>query len=191
MTFQNNYVYAVDGIGGAITAGFNSILLLSGTVLCFINNSANYGGGVAILNFSMLNMTAEEVVFMNNSARSTAGGLGIGGSSRLRIVNADIINNSAPQGGGIHCDDSNCIIMSTNFINNTGNQEGGALFASTATTMIIHDINVTGNSGTAINVFHSIANFSGVSKVNKNKGVLGGGMNAWLSIVHFWWDHTI
>ena len=186
MLFENNHAVAKDGIGGALTAGFNTTVVFSGIAVNFINNSADFGGGVAIFN-SMLLMTADEIGFENNSARSTGGGLGVAGSSVLKVNRTKRINfirNCAPEGGGIYCEASNCSFMSANFINNTGTKFGCGALSVSAANMYLHDINVTGNSGSAMCIFNSNAIFRGTTKINNNIGN-GGGIRAWLSTIHF------
>ena len=177
--FKNNHAVGRQGIGGAITAGFNTTMIIGGAAANFIDNSADFGGGVAIFKSELL-LTAEEINFMNNSATSTAGGLGTK-LSELSAKQINFVDNSAPEGGGIYSEASNCSLMTANFLNNSGSKLGGAIVMTTVS-VYFHDINITGNSGTAINIFNSTANFSGDIKICKN---IGGGMKTQLATVYF------
>ena len=138
--------------GGAIDSDgdFN----ISGRIK-FINNTAEVGGALYILNDG--HNTVKGAEFINNTAHSTGGGIWIGSWNEEHRYNV-------------------MIIILCKFIRNTAGSCGGALYIENGENIYLDDISAIGNSNSALCIFESNVTFIGRTKICKNSGTQGGGI---------------
>lgn len=103
----NNTVTAVDdnlvskGYGGGVLLNRSNFNMTGTNTIS--GNTANMGGGVAVLN----NTDVEKVVTMTvgnitgNTARLAGGGMAVVGYTEVKIIGVNISNNKAVDGGGV------------------------------------------------------------------------------------------
>ena len=184
-SFMSNYVtYAgIDGNGGAINLlGCN--FTLTGKAL-FVQNRAEQGAGL-YMTYSTAIINGTAIDFVNNSANITGGGIGIGLSTLLvtKTSQLSFMGNSALQAGGVISINSSIVLEAVKFVNNMATEIGGAM-TSGGDTISCFDVNITGNSGGALNLFNSKLSFSGITTISKNTGKIGSGITARASTVSF------
>ena len=183
--FLRNFVtyVGIDGNGGAINLlGCN--FTLTGKAL-FAQNRAEQGAGLYMAyTTAIINGTA--IDFINNSANITGGGIGIGLSTLLvtKTSQLSFIDNSALQAGGLISINSSIILEAAKFVNNMVTNIGGAM-TSCGDTITCIDVNITGNSGSAVSLFNSKLNFSGNTIISNNTGRIGGGITGTASTITF------
>ena len=183
--FLRNFVtyVGIDGNGGAINL-LDCNFSLAGKA-SFAQNQAEQGAGLYMAyTTAIINGTA--IDFINNSANTMGGGIGIGLSTLLvtKRSHMSFIANSALQGGGLMSINSSIKLESVKFINNMATEIGGAM-TSGGDTIACFDVNITGNSGSAVSLFSSKLSFSGIITISKNTGRIGGGISAKASTIAF------
>ncbi len=180
-TERINFINNSAGInGGALDIDFSSLIITS-EIMNIVNNSVydHIGGGINVFESVLIVNTTNELNLIGNYAYFQGGGIHCVFSTCI-VKMANFIRNSAYTGGGFDCEGhSNCSIASANFINNTGAVAAGE------STISHHDINVMGNSGSAIFVADSNVTFSGDTRISENIGEIGGGIRAVKSSVFF------
>jgi len=139
-----------DGGGLGVSAGPGSATALIDSNT-FINNSADAGGGVGVLNLAG-NLTLTGNTFTDNSATNDGGGFAtlFTGAPPIPLNNATLTNNTftnntaGGDGGGAIVDaDVNITAMDNDFTDNTAGGEGGGLVAGSP-----DDANVSNNTFT-------------------------------------------
>lgn len=179
-----SFTYNFAEGGGAIYMIYTTALF-DGKIIDFVNNSAYTWGGGIMITVSSLITKMEQINFVNNSAGKMGGGGLYIFNSGLFVSKINFIGNSAfRRGGGIFSLNSTYRIVSANFINNTAWYVGGAIL-SRQDNLTCHNINITGNSESAVFVYKGNVNFSGDTRVNKNVGNTGGGIGAEFSAISF------
>ena len=179
-TFINNTAYGYKVLGDNDLGG-GAILVKSGTIFSFINssfinNTANYGGGIVlntVNDFTITNatfdgnkaigencgqggglwtrvkFTANNITFVNCEATNRGGGLYISNKVEMTYTDLTFINNSAVLGGGLYWSKSSVTIDAMTFINNSA-ESGGAIYipdgGSSSTPTQVKNSNFSGNS---------------------------------------------
>lgn len=158
-TIENNTTrYDQNGAtssGGGIYLDYSELKISD---CSFISNKANEWGG-AINSFRNNILTINNCNFESNTVSSIAGFYGgaIWCYSTLYMSNSEIINNSAPSGGGIAINNAQATITNTKIINNTSTIShvygGGGIYIDRGTLNyenIIIANNTTGRDGGGI-----------------------------------------
>ena len=150
----------------------------------FTENTALFGGGLSILDKS--NVTLSGIYFIKNNVKDVGGAI-YANQSIVRFIEKNTFSsNSADlEGGGIYC--VQCTLTSLaaiDFIDNYGSTTGGAFILRYAKASF-YDINVIGNSVTAIKMYRSTVEFSGITTMKNNSGILGGALSAEISSIVF------
>ena len=154
ISFINNYIALsycsnsdICGQGGGIYAT-SSTVFISGSSI-FMNNSAQLGGGVYVVNTATVNIS-ETSNFVNNSAAAGSGGGVYASNGTVNLIGtSNFTNNSAEDGGGICAEDYATVNIRGNssFIDNSARDEGGGVYADNYATVSIRGTsNFTGNS---------------------------------------------
>ena len=145
--------------GGAIYSYGNFII--SGDIR-FINNTAIEGGAIAIVDLKKrsLESRVNAVVFINNTALSTGGGIWVG--EYYRPTNRSYKHQ--------------VMIQSANFTSNTAGNCGSALYTYKMENVYLEDTCAITNSNSALCITQSSVNFSGKTIIFNNSGTLGGGI---------------
>lgn len=129
--------------GGAIYGEETSPVITNNR---FLNNTADYGGGIYLSDVSkavVLHNTFEE-----NEASFRGGGIFIRSSSEIELKNNEINQNTAQHGGGIYISSSEEITLKKNAITeNTSSQHGGGLRIDTSQEIIVHQCDIDYNEG--------------------------------------------
>ncbi|MGL6298876.1 MAG: hypothetical protein ACRC1M_06910 [Methanobacteriaceae archaeon] len=176
-TFINNSAYE-DGYGGGAIYNLGANCNISGST--FINNSAKLGSGGAIYNIAnenngmISNCNVTDSIFLNNSA-NIGGSISNSGAlvfdwdtftsyniySNCNISNSNFTKSISDYGGAIVNNDANCNISDSNFTNNSASQEGGAIFNTIDSRMIVVNSNFTNNSANSYGgAIHNRGTFS-------------------------------
>ena len=150
----------------------------------FTENTALFGGVLSILDKS--NVTLSGLYFIKNNVKAVGGAI-FANQSTLRFIEKNTFSsNSADfEGGGIYC--VQCTITSLaviDFIDNYASKTGGAFILLDAKASF-YNINVIGNSVTAIQMYRSTIEFSGITTMKYNSGILGGALSAEISSILF------
>ena len=150
-------------IGGAVSLRNTNATLYAGNGnICFVNNSARYGGAMH-LGDSQIFATA---VFNGNSADK-------GGA---------ILGNS----------DQQVILVSAKFTNNTATECGGAVhIEQTMNTFYFIRVWAIRNSGSALCIRKGRVVFNGTTYISENTGRLGGGMVVYSRNLVSFTGHTL
>jgi len=144
----------------------------------FIDNSATYGGGVAILDSGM--SFAVDMFVTNNSAEQ-GGGVFVQNSAVNFAVDMFISNNSAEQGGGMFIDSGSVAFPSETFIfeNNAATVGGGIAIINGGSVAFPSETFIlqgnTANIGGGLAVFDGIATLSGEVTFQGNSAAEFGG----------------
>ena len=189
--FSFKPVSSFKSAGGALYIKF-CIFFVSGTVL-LSNNEAYYGGGLYL--FGSDTSLAAIITFKNNSAED-GGGIFCVTASVLNSHSAQLnfVSNTARSRGGAYrisnFDPNNNMVISGSYINNQANICGGAVYIETGEKITFLNINVSGNSGSALCLSTGInITFFGTTTITNNTGRFGGGINTRRSFLYFR-DHT-
>ena len=174
--------------GGAIDLSSGIFDLSSSAV--FRSNEANSGGAICAKLASQTILRARgKVNFEQNSALD---GGGIYSAESELICHGDLyfVGNVAERGGGLWIKGTGAAIylISVDFINNTANICGGAIYIGVRIRIDFYNFTATGNSMSALCVLeNNRLNFIGTAKFSKNAGKFGGGINIFSqnSIVSF------
>ena len=147
-------------------------------------NTAFIGGVLSILDKS--NVTLSGIYFIKNNVKDVGGAI-YAYQSIIRFIEKNTFSsNSADfEGGGIYC--VQCTITSQaaiDFIDNYASKTGGAFILLDAK-VSFYNINVIGNSVTAIQMYNSTVEFSGITTMKYNSGLLGGAFSAEISSIFF------
>ena len=149
--------------GGAIKL-YMSRTILVGNVLLIEENSADDGGGIYI-EASHFRANMVTMHFANNIARRIGGGM--------------IISDYKVNG------DYEILIRSVNFVNNTAEECGGAVFVQNGMNIHFNNITAIKNSASALCINEGKVSFSGNTNISKNNGQTGGGIMAQKSVLSF------
>ena len=146
-TFSDN-----DAFYGAGIYVFGTDTLIRGSIT-LIENTAEIGGGVFIVT-SKVKIETRNVSFIGNVARNRGGG--------LRISNFDPNNGMTIRG---------------NFINNSAEICGGAVYIEMGLNVMAFDsVTVRGNSGSSLCLSDANVIFRGDTQIHDNTGENGGGI---------------
>ena len=154
----------------------------------FYHNEAHTGAGIFLLSSSTL--IIGEVTFSANLA-SLGGGMYILATFSVQIhlatKNLNFIGNSAKkEGGGLYVSSVTTVVIHGNFINNSAQLCGGAIYISAKQQSVdFRSINVKGNSGSAICMSYSKVTFSGTTHMANNTGYTGGAIYLKRSFLSF------
>ena len=175
--------------GGALNAGFEAHVLLNGSAVDFVGNSATVmDGGAISLTYSQLVMGADEVNFLDNSAVDTGGGISTNNGSSLVSVSKQLMferNSAGKLGGGILSRRSvDFRLMSAVFLNNTAYSTGAAL-RTEREKVWLGNVTFISNSNTSLFALSSQITFNGDATFSGNSGIIGGGMGLQSSTVYF------
>ena len=150
----------------------------------FTEFTALFGGVLYILDKS--NVTLSGTYFIKNNVKEVGGAIYAYQSIVRFIENNTFSSNSADfEGGGIYC--AQCTITSLaaiDLIDNYASKTGGAFILLDAKASFCN-INVIGNSVTAIQMYRSTVEFSGITTMKYNSGLLGGALSAEISSIIF------
>lgn len=153
---NNNTQVDSDGevIGGgiAITDAGNSLTINGATIS---NNTANKGGGIAVLNFAALTLN-QAIIDTNNASDPTefysriGGGIYAGLQTIVNINDSTISNNNSMFGGGLYAFGSTLTITGNNqgvlFENNTAGHSGGGFFHTSSSVNLVGSVTLNQNS---------------------------------------------
>ncbi len=126
ITFSGNSTDE-EGGGIAITGGIDKTLTL--TNMSFTDNSAKYGGGMAI-NF-YTKPTLEDITFSGNTAIEGGGGIYIRDNAKPTLTDITFSDNTAENsGGGMYCfAESSPTLTNVSFSNNRAYNMGGGVYS--------------------------------------------------------------
>lgn len=170
--------------GGALSIAHHSTLIITGSA-SFLHNKAHLGGAIFLLRSRAI-LDGPNIRFKGNAA-------GYGGAMRIQITDLEMATNinftsntATLTGGAISIDSSTTleyrdgprrVTVSGHFSNNKAGFEGGAVSITDETLVQFNEINVTGNSNSAIYISQSNTIFE-TSTIRSNTGKLGGGIQS-------------
>ena len=175
-----------DNIGTALVVNNTSVTLAEEND--FINNSADYGGGIYVSDSTVLS-TNGTINFINNSA-SVYGGAIFALENVVLSFNgtSNFINNAANNsvGGAIYASYNTILSFNgvTNFISNSAGIGGGAIYTLNNNILHFHGINnFTSNSalygGAVYTMMNAVLSFYGTNNfICNSAAVLGGAIYA-------------
>jgi len=142
VTFSNNT--ATSGGGGGMFDEATATL----TNVAFIGNSApgNSGGGLFSYQDDPSNPILNHVLFTNNTAGYTGGGMATAGGSP-KLTNVTFSGNSAQYGGGIYMWGSNPTLTNVTLTNNSVSVYGGGIYNDPDSATKIKNTIIAGNTG--------------------------------------------
>jgi len=152
VTFIDN---TAESSGGGMKVSSDSSPTL--TEVIFSDNTAGWGGG---MHLSQSNPTLMGVTFSNNTA-SSGGGIYSQSSSSSTLTDVTFSNNTAPSGGGIRLANSSSTLTNVTFSSNTGGVfNGGGILLTNASSAVMTNSILWGNSTYEINAQSSTINIS-------------------------------
>ena len=152
--FDGNSV--TDGNGGALYASKTRMTLENVT---FQNNTSSKYGGVVYLTGSnglenTPELTAKNTDFKGNTAATRAGAIYMSGAARAYFENADFTENTSATGGVFYLNGASIDINGASIADNATTGNGGVIAALAASTVLINNAEITGNSGNLGGVAH-------------------------------------
>jgi len=181
ITFSGNST-ADEGGGIAITGGINKTLTL--TNMSFTDNSAKYGGGMAINTYTK--PTLEDITFSGNTAIEGGGGIYIRNNANPTLTDITFSNNTAENsGGGMYCfAESSPTLTNVSFSNNRAYNMGGGVYSEQCSSTLT-DVSFIQNEAISGGGMFNSANHPTLKNIafSGNHAYFGGGIyNAAASI---------
>ena len=181
--FGNSYFIANRAFwGGAIhiEGFFDDTLILTENAL-FSENNALYGGAIA--SNGIVHNISGKISFINNTAEEGGALLLINYNKDTIFKGVEFVNNTAhSKGGGIliriegSIFQTNISIQLCKFIGNTAGSCGGAIYTENGINVFLDSNSAVGNSNSALCIFQSRITISGRTNISNNIGTQGGGI---------------
>lgn len=152
LTFENlRFINGKDGSYGGGIGGQNVNLVLTNCIVEDNEVTSSYGGGIATRGTSS-SLTLNNTIVRNNKSGSYGGGIGIMDGAQVTMIDSEISNNSARNGGGIQLFGSSSLnATNTVFHGNKNNDgvttsySGKAILAWDTTNVTLTNVSVTGH----------------------------------------------
>jgi hypothetical protein len=160
--------------GGLYTSGKSKVTMLSASIK---GNTAEHGGGVYIDASSVIGVEGTaHLEVRDNQASLSGGGVFLGGAQSA-IKYFDVLNGSAPRGGGIAAQNAtSTMLTSIQVFQNTGVEGGGGMYAHSST-ITAETVKVTENAAIIGGGVYAVdSTISGSMTVSTNTGDRGGGV---------------